>query len=269
MKKFIIIFLFLLSFLEANQRIVSLSPSITEILFALGKGDEVVATTTYSLYPKEAQKLPVIGSYISVDIEKIISLKPTLVVAQQFLQKDTKNLQKLSIDVLHVKLDTIEHIENSIMLLGKRLGTFTEAKKLVALIEKAKKEVKHSQKQKRVLVVFGLHEKIQSGIYVSGNHLFYDEILKICGDRNAFEDESISQPVLNYEHIVALNPDAIIILHSPKSNPHVNRQKALKAWKALPVNATKNDAIYIIEDDYISIPSHRIALSIKRICGVL
>ena len=264
----LLLFLSALS-LWASERIVSLSPSVTEIVYALGKGDELVGTTSYSLYPKAAQKLPVVGSYVGIDIEKVVSLYPTLAIAQEFQSDAASKLKQFGIEVLQVDLHSIGSIEASILKMGERLDALKRAHQLVNRIEKAKKDAKKSVYKKRVLIVFGLRDNLKGGIYISGNHLFYDEILHICGDENAFDNPSIAQPVLNYEHIVALDPDAILILHSKASNPNIDEQKALDVWKKLPIKAAKNGDIHIIDDDYINIPSHRIALTIERICSEL
>lgn len=268
MKK-ILLFLILTFEIFANERIVSLSPAITEILFGLHKGKDVVAVTKFSNYPKEAQKLPIIGSFVSIDIEKILALKPTLVIAQQFQKSFTQKLQKLGIKVLFVKLESIANIEESILSLGKRLNAKKQAKELIDSIERAKKRAKHTKKRKRVLVIFGLKENLKNGIYVSGKRLFYNEILEICGNINAFSDPDIAQPVLNYENIIALNPDTVLILYSKVSNPYIDEKKAISAWLSLPIDASKQRDIHIIKDEYIFIPSQRIASTIERICKEL
>ena len=267
--RFLLVLLFFTLSIWAQERIVSLSPSVTEIVYALGAGEALVGTTSYSLYPKAARKLPVVGSYVGIDIEKVASLHPTLVIAQEFQNDAARKLSKFGIEVFRVDLHSIESIESSTLKMGRRLHREKKAKELVKKIESAKKNANKSSYKKRVLVVFGLRDNLKGGIYVSGNHLFYDEILHICGDENAFDDPAISQPVLNYEHIVALNPDAILILHSKASNPDINVQKALHMWKSLPINAARRGDIHIIDNDYINIPSHRIALTIKRICKEL
>ena len=253
----------------ANERVISLSPAITEILFALNRGEDVVAVSKFSNYPKEAQKLPIVGGSISIDIEKILALNPTLVVAQQFQKSFAQKLQKLGVKVLFVKLNTIANIEESILFLGKHLKAKKEAKELIDSIKRAKKMAKHSKKKKRVLIVFTLKESLKNGIYVSGKKLFYDEILEICGDTNAFSNPDVAQPVLNYENIIALNPDTVLILHSKASNPYVDEKKAILAWLSLPIEASKKRDIHIIKDEYIFIPSQRIALTIERICKEL
>ena len=267
--KFLLVLLFFTLSMWAKERIVSLSPSVTEIVYALGAGEALVGTTSYSLYPKAAQKLPVIGSYVGIDIEKAVSLHPTLVIAQEFQNDAARKLSTFGIEILRVDLHSINSIESSILKMGKRLHREKKAKELVKKIESAKKNAKKSSYKKRVLVVFGLRDNLKGGIYVSGNHLFYDEILHICGDENAFDDPTIAQPVLNYEHIVALDHDAILILHSKASNPNGDIKRALHVWKSLPVKAARKGDIHIIDDDYIDIPSHRIALTIERICKEL
>ncbi len=265
----LLVLLFFTLSMWAKERIVSLSPSVTEIVYALGAGEALVGTTSYSLYPKAARKLPVVGSYVGIDIEKVVSLHPTLVIAQEFQNDAARKLKQFGIEVLQVDLHSIGSIEASILKMGKRLDAQNRAHELVNRIEKAKKDAKKSAYKKRVLIVFGLRDNLKGSIYISGNHLFYDEILHICGDENAFYDPSVAQPVLSYEHIVALNPDVILFLHSKASNPNADIKKALQVWKNLPVKAAKKGDIHIIDDDYIDIPSHRIALTIERICSEL
>ena len=98
--------LFLLN-LWANERIISLSPSITEIVYALDKGKNLVATSSYSNYPSQAKNLPIIGGYTNPQLEKILSLAPTLVIGQTFNQSTLDKLQRFKIKTLKVKLKTI------------------------------------------------------------------------------------------------------------------------------------------------------------------
>jgi len=149
MKKFFFTFLLLFSYLMANERIVSLSPSITEIVYALGDGDKLVGTTTYSLYPQEAKKLPRIGSYVSINIEKVYALKPTLIIAQEFQAQSVAKFKKINLDVLEVDLHSIMSIKSSNLKLGKRLNKEKKALELVANIDKAIKTAKKTKKQKR------------------------------------------------------------------------------------------------------------------------
>jgi len=260
----LLILLFILN-LYGSQRIVSLSPSITEIIYGLHAGDGLVATSAYSLYPKEAQKLPVIGGVSNPNIEKIISLKPTLVVGQSFNHATMERLKYFHIKTLTLKLQTIKSIKHSIALLGKTVSKTQEANKLITTITDAIKNVKKVKVAHSVLIVYGLHEDLRSGIYVAGNHIFFNDIIKLTGNTNAYQSHAISQPVLSYENIIALNPQQIIILHSHATEPNVNVKKALANWYALPTKAAEHKRISIVDEDYLHIPSQRVALTIKRL----
>ena len=263
MKTIFLTLLFILS-LEAKERIVSLSPSITEIVFALKKGEDLVAVSDYSLYPKEAQSLPVIGSYLNPHLEKIIALSPTLVVAQEFNQEVLEQLKRFGIKTLMLKLQTIEDIKSSISKLATELHA--NPKTLTDEIDDAIKNAPKSKTPHKVMIVYGLHEDLRSGIYIAGNEIFFNDIISLCNNTNAYTANQTNQPILGYENVIALNPDQIIILHSRASNPHVNEEKALSMWHSIPTNASKNRRITVVYESYINIPSHRVALSIERLC---
>ena len=125
------------------------------------------------------------------------------------------------------------------------------------------------KKQKSVMIVYGLKSDLRSGIYIAGKSIFFNEIINECGNYNAYTSNLTSQPVLNYENVIAINPDIIIILHSHATESTIDVNKALDAWKALPTTASKTNEIHIIDDNYLHIPSHRIALSIQRLCEVM
>ena len=260
------ILLFILN-LHSNERIISLSPSITEILFALGKGSETVATSSYSLYPKEAQKLPIIGGYENPHLEKILSHSPTLVVGQNFNQNTLDNLKKFYIKTLQLNLKTLSNIQESITILADELNATTEAKKLTNDIKNAIKNAPKSKKPHSVMIVYGLREDLRNATYIAGHDIFFEDIIKECGNTNAYTATSTAQPVLGYENIIAINPDQIIILHSHATEGNVDVQKALHNWYSLPTNAAKNKKISIVDESYLHIPSHRVALTISRLCG--
>ena len=264
MKSFIILLLFILN-LSATERIISLSPSITEILYALGAGPKIVATSSYSLYPKEAKSLPIIGGYQNPNIEKILSFSPTLVIGQSYKQQTLKNLKQFHIKTVTITLRTLQNIQDAITKIAKILHKEKEAKKLNKNITDAITDAKKTKKPHSVMIVYGLREDLRSATYIAGHDIFFDDIITACGNTNAYTDRTTAQPILSYENIIALNPDQIIILHSHATEPNVDVQKALKNWYALPTNAAKNKKISIVDEDYLHIPSQRVALTIKRL----
>jgi iron complex transport system substrate-binding protein len=264
-KTFFYLHFFILS-LWAQERIVSLSPSITEIVYALGKGEELVATSAYSLHPKEAQSLPIIGGYESPSLEKILSHSPTLVLGQSYNTQPLEKLEKFHIKTVVLKLKTLEDIQNSIALLGDTLDAKTQAKQLLTNITNAITNASKSQKQHSVMIVYGLKEDLRNGIYIAGHNIFFEDIITACGNTNAYTSNAAEQPVLSYENVIALNPDQIIILHSHATEPNVDVTKALESWYSLPTNAAKNNKISIVDEAYLHIPSHRVALTATRLC---
>ncbi|ABB43398.1 Periplasmic binding protein [Sulfurimonas denitrificans DSM 1251] len=262
--KLLFLALFFVFTLEANERIISLSPSVTEIIYALKKGDSLVATSEFSLYPPEAKELKLIGGYSNPNLEKIISLCPTLVIGQDFNQATLEKLERFGIKTLMVKLQQINDIKNSILKIAYELHV--DSKPIVDEIQSAINSVAKGKESHKVMIVFGLYEDLSRGIYIAGGGIFYDDIIKLCGKTNAYASSDTNQPSLSYENVIALNPDQIIILHSNASNSGVNRQRALSAWHSLPTNASKNRRITVIDESYIHIPSNRVALIIKRIC---
>lgn len=262
--KISLLILLLLLTLNAKERLVSLSPSITEIVYALQKGDELVGTSSYSLYPKEAEKLPIVGDYSSPHIEKILELNPSIVIGEDFNQETQEKLKHFGITTLTLRLKTITDIKNSIDRLARAIDS-KEAQKLIQNIDDAIKDAYKNSTPHSVMIVYGLKEDLSSATYVAGRDIFFDDIIKLCANTNAYTANSNKQPVLSYENIIALNPDQIIILHSHATESGVDAKKALQAWHKLPTNASRNKNISIVDDNYLHIPSHRIALTIKKL----
>lgn len=261
MKILTLILLSLLT-LSANERIISLTPSLTEIVYALEKGDSIIATSSYSLHPKKAQNLPIIGNYENPNIERILALSPTLVIGQTFNQSTLEKLKYFKIKTLMLDLMTIENIKKSIHILASELNSEHDAK-LIKDIEDATTKASKNETPHSVMIVYGLREDLRSSTYIAGHDIFFEDIIKLSSNTNAYTSTSTSQPVLNYENIIALNPEQIIILHSHATEPNVDVKKALRAWYAIPTKASRNKNISVVDEDYLHIPSHRVALTIQ------
>jgi len=234
------------------------------MIFALDYGKDMVATSSYSLYPKEAKELPIIGGYTNPHLEKILSYQPTLVVGQTFNKNTLNKLKRFHIKTLTLNLQTIKDIKSSISSLAKELNSNND-KKLIKDIDNALNDKPYIKKPHSVMIVYGLREDLRSTTYIAGHHIFFEDIILASGNTNAYTQNSTAQPTLNYENIIAINPDQIIILHSLATERDVDVQNALKNWYAIPTNASKNGKISIVNEDYLHIPSHRVALTIKRL----
>jgi len=258
MKKLLFILLLFCINLFGSQRIITLAPSVNELVFALGLGDKVVANTLYSDYPKESKKLPKVGGYSSISLEKILKFNPSVVIAQDYDLELLQKLNTLGVKTLSYKTQTVEDIKNTIKSLGKHFKKENEAKKLIDDIDSSINSLKGIVKDKKVLIVISPRKNLRNQIYVTGNHLYFEDFINASENKNAFYSKSKQQPVVNVEKIINMNPDIIILLTPFLRYDEEKRAQLKKLWKNLPINASINDNIYAIHGTYAGIPSQRI-----------
>ncbi len=245
-----------LSLYGGGQRIVALSPAIDEILFALGKGEEVVGNTLYATYPEAAKNVPKVGGYFSVSLEKIVALDPTLVLMQRNNLALRPKLEKLGIQTALIRIDSLADLKAGIV----RIGTLTDAKaraeEIVSQIDAHLAKTKGILRDKKILIVFGVNFDLDKEIYISGNHLYYADIIRASGNRNAYTDKSIDQPTVSMEGIIGMNPDIVYIL-AHRIRP--DQTDALIApWLRLPITAARAKTIYVTTRKYAGMPSQRV-----------
>ena len=262
MKKIIFILLFCINLLGA-ERIVTLSPSVNEIIFALGEGENIVANTQHSDFPLESKSIKKIGGYNSISLEKILKVNPTVVVGQDYDEKLNSNLKALGITTLSYKTNTISLIKNTINELGIFFKQEEKAKELNTNIDNAMVSVAGIVKDKKILIIISPKDSLSNQIFVSGNHIYFEDVILASGNKNAYFSNSTAQPVVNTEKIIGMNPDIIILLAPFLEDDLKAQTKLINTWKELPVNASKDDNIYTIDKLYAGIPSHRVEYFIK------
>lgn len=255
--------------LSANERIIALSPSINEIVFALGAGDKVVGNTTFCDFPKEAVNIPKVGGYFNPSLEKILSLNPTLVIMQENSYKLGQKLEQLGIKTKVVRIDTLSNIRGSILEIGKILERKDRAEKIVKEIDSELKKLKNITANKRVMFVFGHNTSLASRIFVAGQNLYFDDIINESGNKNALQSQRKGQPVLNMENIIACNPDIVILLVHSMKEMGLSRSDLINPWLSLPINAAKSKSIYIIDKTYSGIPSDRLVYFLQDFREIL
>jgi len=268
MKKLFLLLMIVANIL-ANERIVALSPSVNEIVFALGKGDKIVGNTSYCRYPKASLKITKVGGYFNPSLEKIVALNPTLVVMQENNYKLSQKLQQLGIKTKVIKIDKLSNIKTSILEIGKILGQNKEAENIIENINIELKKLKNITKDKKILVVMGHNTSLASRIFVSGQNLYFDDIINASGNTNALQSKRKGQPVLNMENIIACNPDIVVLLSHSMHEKGLSRDDLINPWRELPINAGKTDSIYIIDKLYAGIPSNRLVYFLQDFQGIL
>ena len=257
---------------EKEQRIVSLSPSITEIVFALGLGDRLVGVTRYCDYPKEAKKLPDVGGLYDPNLEVIISLKPSIIIGPEEHRIRSADFNFGEARGVFVKHGTIAEVKDSILKIGHELGRDSRAKELVRSISETIEQIAGERSggtAPRVLVVVGGHRGVDS-VYAAGQKTFYDEIITLAGGKNAY-DGSVQFPKLSAESLLSINPDIVIDL-IPELDPEkpIDKKTLLKAWQTLPnLKAVKSNQTFVFTEEYLVNPGPRIPLILKKFALVI
>jgi len=253
------------------QRLMSLAPSNTEILFALGLGDRVVGVTDSCNYPEEAKTIEQVGSYFKPNIEKIFSLSPDLVLAGTGitgLPEITAKLEELGIPVLILDPSDLEGILANIQLVGKATGAEREAEAIVsemrgriAVVTEKAVEVKERPK-----VFCEIDATDPSKPWTTGPGSFMDAMIQLSGGTNVAADAKSPWVQLSTEEIIAKDPE-IIILADSKYGVTAESVRERPGWEI--ITAAKEGAIYDIDDDLISRPGPRIVDGLETVAKII
>ena len=268
MKKFLFILILCIN-LFAGERIVTLSPSINEIVYALGEGQNVVANTKHCDFPEESKSVPKIGGYNDISLEKILDVKPTIVIGQDYDEKLIQNLKSLNIKVLSYKTNTIENIKNTILELGILFKKEEKSKEMISRIDDSLNSLKSIVENKKILIVISPKDSLSNQIYVTGNFLYFEDIIKASGNKNAYNSTNSAQPVVNTEKIINMNPDIIVLLAPFYDGKTAELNQLKDIWKTLPINAAKQNNIYAVDKLYAGIPSQRVEFFINDFRKIL
>ena len=210
MKKLLYLLLFI-NFLNANERIITLSPAINEIAFALGLGDKIIANTEFCDFPIESKNIQKVGGYGSVSLEKVVNLNPTIILNQDYDKKLNQSLKDLNFKTLVYKTNSLEDIKFTIKDLGEVFNKKEEAKDLNNQIENSLESLKNIIENQKILIVISPQSTLSNQIFVVGNFIYFEDIIKASNNINAYQSTLKSQPSINSEKLITLNPDIIIL----------------------------------------------------------
>ncbi|MCE5250075.1 helical backbone metal receptor [bacterium] len=261
--------------LRSCSRIISLSPGITETLFALGLGDKVVGVTRFCNYPPEARKKPRIGGYIDPNYEAIAALRPDIVFLLTVHEEAVNYLRDMGIHYVTVRNEKTADILDAIMTIGKTCGMEDKAREIVSDINGRigviKKKTDGLQRP-RVLISVG--RTVGSGslseVFVAGHNTFYDELITYAGGINAYEGHDVAYPSLSGEGILMLDPDIIVDLLPGFGTMDINEAAAIKDWEGVPgLEAVKNHRISVIDSDYTVIPGPRFIMLLEDLARII
>ncbi len=240
------------------RRIIALTPSVTETLFALGLGDRVVGVGDYSRWPPEAARKPRLGALFNPNLERIVSLKPDLAVLIPSERGLGTKLKPLGIDVMVVPDESLADVQASFRIVARRCGVPAAGERLLAEWNAGLNLPPLPGPPPRVLISVGRRSGQLGEITVAGPHTFLDELLRRLGGRNAFADAPTLYPQIGLEEIIARKPDVILELRADPLSPAAVAA-IVSDWQALPqVPAVRLGQVKVIAGDHVLIPGPRI-----------
>lgn len=255
---------------EEKLRIVSLSPSATEILFALGAGDCVVGATTYCNYPAAAQRIERVGGFGAPSVEKVLSLKPDLVLAAGFERRDTvKALEGSGIRVVDVQAKSFEELFAAILRTGRAANRARQAEELVAKLRAElaalarQRAAAPSRRAPRVFV-----EIWDSPLTTVGQGSFVDDVVTHAGGVNVARDLSQPHPRVNPEKVIQWDPEVILVAHMARPRQSTAGYAGRIGWAG--ISAVKQGRIIDdIPTDLLLRPGPRLIDGVKALAARL
>jgi cobalamin transport system substrate-binding protein len=247
------------------MRIVSLAPSVTETLFALGAGPEVVGVSQYCGYPEAVTRLPKVGTFLTPNVEAIAGLKPTLVIGLESSSniREIHAIEAMDCPTLMVSEETIEDIQAAILKIGERIGRAQQAHEMVRKIQSHISLVRQrlmSVPPRRVLMLVG-HQPIVA----VGPGTFLDELLRLAGGANVADRVGESWPRLSIEYIIAMAPE--VILDGQMGSDPVSPNSFWAQYPSIP--AVKQRRVYGYPQDLILHPGPRVWQSLDLLAAMI
>jgi iron complex transport system substrate-binding protein len=250
---------------QPAQRIISLAPHMTELLFAAGAGEHVVGTVEYSNYPAAAQRIPRIGDSAQLDLERIVALKPDLIVVWQNgnAQRQLDKLLRLGIPVFYNASRRLSDIARAIEQIGRLAGTETMALPAARAFLAREAELRQRYARRALVTVFyQIWDKPL--MTVNGDHLI-SGVIRLCGGRNVFADLKPLTPVISTEAVLAADPEAI-----GGVTAEAGQAGNLDGWKKWPrLKAVARDNLFVIPADLITRNTLRILDGAQQLCEQL
>ncbi len=248
-------------------RVIALAPSITEIVYDLGRQEKLVGATEYSTYPPAAQALPRVGSYVRLDIEKIVALKPDLCLAIKDGNPKhiVDRIVSLGIPVYVINPRNLDQIMDAISRIGSLMGAEESARQLVEVmakrIEKVRARVKKDRHSPRVFFQIDAEP-----LFSAGTDTFIHELIVLAGGTNTTAGE-VAYPRYSWEDIIVLQPELVLISSMAGGLSPEYLVGSWKKWDQL--DAVKNDRIFVVNAELFDRPTPRLVDGLEVIAAIM
>ena len=244
------------------RRVVSLVPSATEALFAMGVGSRLVGVGSYDTFPPEVQRLPRVGALLDPDIERILALKPDLMVCYASQVDLQTQLSRVGISLFRYKHGSLADVVSTIRQLGVAIGAPAEAEALASSIDRDLEAVRARAAgltRPRVMLVIGRESRSLRTISVSGGYGFLHDLVELAGGVNVFGEIKRESLNINTETVLARAPDVILELRYSGSGSPRELDRERRVWEALPgVPAVRTRRVHVLFGGELVIPGPRV-----------
>jgi len=246
----------------SQKRIVALAPHIVEMLFDIGAGDQIVGTVEYADFPDAALKIPRIGSYHGIQIEKVLELKPDLVIVWRSGSKDSdiEQMEKMGLKVIYSQPDKIEDVARELRKLGKYTGHEAQAEKVANRYLQRLKKLRQQHENIAPMKVF--YQLWPEPMRTINKETWINQLIEVCQGENVFADNPTPYPQIGIENVIVSQPE-IIILPDEKSN----KEQPVIDWRKWPeIPAAKHNRFIRVNADLLHRFSTRMLKGIEDMC---
>ncbi len=247
---------------QAPRRIVSLVPSVTETLFAIGAGPRVVGVSSFDRFPPEVERLPSVGALLDPDVERILSLRPDLVVTYATQDELAERFARAGIRTFPFKHAGLADLLRLVRELGRLTGLEKASDGVAAKIESGLSAVRRrvaGAPRPKTVIVIGREPGSLRGISVSGGYGFLHDLLEVAGGDDLFADVARESLTVTTETLLARKPDVIIELHYTSEPAADEVAEEREPWKLLPsLPAVKTGRVVLLYGGELVVPGPRV-----------
>jgi iron complex transport system substrate-binding protein len=258
---------------RSPQRIVSLIPATTEMLFLMGAGSRVAGVSNYDHFPPEVEKLPRVGGLVDPSVEALLALKPDLVIVYDTQVELKQQLERAGVPIFRYVHRGLADITETMRALGDRVGAKAVADAAARRIEQQLAAVGArvtGRPKPKTLLIFGREPGSLRQIDASAGYGFLHDVLELAGGDDVLSDLKRQSAMLTTEMILARAPEVIVELHYGESLKSTLIDAERRVWNSLPsVPAVKNRRVYLLTGDEFVVPGPRIVLAAERFARVL
>jgi iron complex transport system substrate-binding protein len=258
---------------ERPARIVSLVPAASEMIFAMGDGGRLVGVSNYDRFPPEVSRIPHVGGLIDPDTERIITLRPDLVVVYGTQKELIQRLERARIPYYSYEHRALADIMSTVRSIGARIDSTERAEALASSMERSLAGIRAATSRlphPTTLLVFGREPASLRNVYASGGYGFLHDILEIAGGTNVFGDIRTQSVQASTEMLLARKPEVIVDLHYGDSAKGLDLAKEAQAWNVLAsIPAVRNHRVYGLVGDEFVVPGPRIVDAARELAHAL